>query len=57
MRTISRVRTSRLIFSLYSFTGIMRTISRMTSRLIYSLYSFTVCDNEDDIKGDFEIDI
>ena len=29
----------------------------MTSRLIYSLYSFTVWDNEDDIEGDFEIDI
>ena len=29
----------------------------MTSRLIYSLYSFTVWDNEDDIVGDFEIDI
>ena len=35
----------------------MRTISRMTSRLIFSLYSFTVWDNEDDIEGDFEIDI
>ena len=35
----------------------MRRILRMPSRLIFSLYSFTVCDNEDDIKGDFEIDI
>ena len=35
----------------------MRTISRMTSRLIFSLYSLTVWDNEDDIEGDFEIDI
>ena len=29
----------------------------MTSRLIFSLYSLTVWDNEDDIEGDFEIDI
>ena len=55
MRTILTM-PSR-IFSLYSFTVWMRTISRVTSRLIFSLYSFTVCDNEDDIKGDFEIDI
>ena len=56
MRTISRV-TSRLIFSILLLVEIMWTISRVTSRLIYSLNSFTVWDNEDDIEGDFEIDI
>ena len=58
MRTISRV-TSRLIdiVCILLLVEIMRTISRVTSRLIFSLYSFTVWYNEDDIEGDFEIDI